>query len=360
MTRTGRAKGAGSAGGTTGGRPGQGDIAKMLGVSVSTVSRALADSSAINDDLKARILEAAAHIGYPTRERRTVEKLDAITVISTISGFRDTRSSIYFALLDGIKREAAQLAGGVETIMAREGDPLPDSIADKLGPRHGCIFLGMNARQGTHAALARRSVPAVICNGVDQELVVDSISPANFIGGTLMARQLMALGHRKFLYLSGVDRHTLQRRQAGFRQWVEAEAGVEDTEVHVLSLGGDISDSHADTFSEFMRTTGREVTAVFCYNDGAAVWAVECLKSMGLSVPDDVSVAGFDDMPISRIASPALTTFRIDWEAIGRDTVRMLHERMLDPSRAAHFMQVGGTYVARESTAEAPRHRKPR
>ena len=87
MTTTGRATRSTRAsqdGAPNGGKPGQGDIARMLGVSVSKVSRALADSAAINDELKARVFEAAARIGYPTKERRSVERLDAITVVSTI------------------------------------------------------------------------------------------------------------------------------------------------------------------------------------------------------------------------------------------------------------------------------------
>lgn len=357
MATTGRAarrvRATAEGGPANGSKPGQGDIARMLGVSVSTVSRALADSSLINDELKARVHEAAASIGYPTRERRPVEKLEAITVVSTISGFRDTRSSVYFALLDGIRQEAARFAGTVETVMSREGEPLPDRVLEALGPRTGCILLGVSASPGTAAALAGRQVPVVVCNGIDEELVVDSISPANHTVGKIMAQQLMALGHRRFLYLSGVDRQTLQRRLAGFRQWVEVQSGVEGARVDILGMGGDISDSHAATFTEFMRTRGREVTAIACYNDGAAVWAMECLKSMGLRVPDDISVAGFDDMPIAGIASPGLTTFHIDWEAIGRQTVRMLHDRMLDPARPAHFLQVGGSYTPRQSTAPA-------
>lgn len=358
MTTTGRATRSARASrdsAPNGGKPGQGDIARMLGVSVSTVSRALADSAAINDDLKARVFEAAARIGYPTKERRSVERLDAITVVSTITGFRDSRSSVYFSLLDGIKQEAGRLAGSVETVMSREGEPLPDDVFRALGPRAGCIFLGLAAAPGTHAALARRQVPAVVCNGIDEELVIDSISPANHTVGKIMAQHLMELGHRRFLYLSGVDRHTLRRRLAGFRQWVETQAGVEGTSVDVLGVGGDLSDSHAANFTEFMRTKGSGITAIVGYNDGAAVWAMECLKTMGIRVPDDISVAGIDDMPIAEIASPSLTTFHIDWEAIGRQTVRMLHERMLDPERPAHFLQVGGTFTPRRSTAPTDR-----
>ncbi|WMS44572.1 LacI family DNA-binding transcriptional regulator [Acuticoccus sp. MNP-M23] len=350
--RAAKPAGAARQGGTAeGGRPGQADIARMLGVSVSTVSRALADSSAINDALKARIVEAATEIGYATKERRPVERLDSITVLCTINSFRDTRSSVYFALLEGIKQESASLAGQIETVMSREGDPVPDAIAETLGPRNGCIFLGIVPGLDTSAALVERGVPVVVCNGIDEDLVVDSISPANHSGGKIMAQQLMALGHRKFLYLSGVNRQTLQRRFVGFRDWVEDGSGVAGAAVDELNLGSDISDHHASAFTEFMKTRGRQVTAVCCYNDGAAVWAVEYLKAMGLSVPQDVSVAGFDDMPIAQIASPPLSTFRIDWEEIGRQTARMLHARMVEPQRAVHFLQVGGNFISRDSTA---------
>lgn len=330
-------------------RPRQDDIARALGLSVSTVSRALADSELVNADVKRRVREAAASVGYPVKTRGGAAPLDEVVVMCAIAAFRETRSTVYFALLDGIKEEAARVAGGVRTVMGADGDPVPAEIDAALGPGTGCVFLGVTPAEGTARALAGRGVPTVVANGIDEALVVDSISPANHAGGAIVAGHLLGLGHRRLGYLSGVRRQTLHRRLAGFRQGVEAGPG--DASMRELRLPGDISDAHGDAFRDWMLGEARGITALTCYNDGAAVWAMERLHRMGLSVPGDVSVAGFDDMAIAQIASPSLTTFRIDWAEIGRQTVRMLHRRMLEPGAAVHFLQVGGALVARQSTA---------
>lgn len=331
-------------------RPGQSDIANALGVSVSTVSRALAGSDLINSDVKRRVHEVAIQLGYPVKLKQDPQRFDSITVLASLDAFRDTRSSIYNSLLDGIREQSGRYTPKISTVITRSRAPLPAEIDAMLGPRTGCIFLGLTPNSETVRSLAERRVPAIVCNGIDEELLIDSVSPANYFGGAVMARYLMGLGHRKILYLAGNQRRTLQMRYMGFQQQIETLSGDKTACVQsVYQLGAEISEEQFDGFADWINQHRHEATALFCYNDSAAVWALEGIKSMGLKVPEDLSVIGFDDMPIARIASPGLTTFRIDWHEVGLICMQLLHKRMISPDMPAQLLQVGGQLIERQS-----------
>lgn len=332
-------------------RASQADIAKRLGVSISTVSRALADSPSITLDIRRKVHERAIELGYPLRQRRDIENFDKIFIFSEIEFFNDTNSSIYQALLDGIREEAARYSENIEVIMTRPHTPIKDDVRAQIGPTTGVIFLGLSPAPETLKDFAEAGIAAVVANGVDEDLKLDSVSPTNFLGGTILARHLTDLGHRRFLYFGGRDRPTLQRRFAGSRQHIEGSDDWPDAKV-VSAFKRDLSGpEEADRlrFDRWILRYREDVTALLCYNDGVAVWAMEAMKSLGISVPDDMSVVGFDDMPVARLTSPGLTTFRINWSEIGRESVQILHKRFSFPQAEVKMVQIGGRMIVRDS-----------
>ncbi len=335
-------------------RASQADIAQALGVSISTVSRALSDSPSITEPIRRKVRDCALQIGYPIKQRQTVESFESIVVISAIEDFNDVRSSIYYETLSGIREEAHKVSGSVETFMTQSRTPLPAEISNRLNPRTGCIFLGLTPAPETLADFAERGISSVIANGIDEELRVDAITPTNFLGGAVIGRYLMGMGHRRFLYMGGRNRLTLQRRFAGFRQHVEGGADAADGKV--VSVFGHTSrrpvEPDLKEFQAWVTTHLHDATALFCYNDSAAVWAIEAMRMIGISIPDEMSVAGFDDMPIAKLASPALTTFRINWVDVGEEAVQTLHRRMVSPESAVRLIQLGGQLVPRDSVAK--------
>lgn len=333
-------------------RPGQTDIAKTLGVSVSTVSRALAGSPLIKDSVKQQVRDAAVKIGYRIKEAQGFEGFERIVVLTSLAAFSDTRSSMYNRLLDGIRAEATRYGGEFSITIAKSRTPIPDAADKNLGPKSGCIFLGITPDAATAQNLADRGIPAVVCNGLDEELILDSISPANFQGAAIMARHLLELGHKKFLYLAGSDRATLRLRYLGFEKHIERHCDTSGAGIlSIFEEGTDQSEEKGERFKRWIKAERSDATALFCFNDGAAVWAIEHLQSIGISVPDDISVVGFDDLPIAEISDPDLTTFRIDWTQIGRQTVQILHKRMISPHSAPEILQVSGNLITRNSSS---------
>ncbi len=328
--------------------PGQADIADLAGVSVSTVSRALADSDLVSSEVKARVRQAAAQVGYPLRVQPQASRLSTIYVFAVLRSFRDTRSSVYHALLAGIRELAATRNIEIEVIMVRQDDNLPDGFMDQCPPGSACIFLGTIPASGVFGALGDANIPAILCNGLDDDLKVDSVAPANHSGGKQIGQHLVENGHLQVGFISGPDRPTLNRRFLGAQLAIEKAGG---SVVGEFDLDGDASSDSTTHFKTWFNKAGHNATALFCFNDAAAVWVEEALGDMGISVPDDVSIVGFDDLPIAEIATPALTTFRIDWIDIGRRACIMLEQRMENPNAPTQMLQVGGTLVERASVA---------
>ncbi|MHA3977542.1 LacI family DNA-binding transcriptional regulator [Halovulum sp. GXIMD14794] len=330
-------------------RPGQSDIADALGISVSTVSRALADSPAINDDIKSRVQEVAQQIGYPIRQSPRVEQFERISILTSLGALNDSRSSIYAAMIEGIRSVAPRVSGKVDSSITRSRTFHDQKLDASFGPRTGCIFLGVVPTAEVAADIVERGIPAVVANGVDQEYLIDSIAPANFGGARLMGRHLTSMGHNNFLYLQGIGRTTLERRFDGFRQHVESSGGRITA---TFGEGGSFDEALFERFTTWLKTERGDATALFCFNDGAAAWALEAVRAIGLSVPGDLSIVGFDDMPIAAMTAPPLTTFRIDWEGLGEQTIDLLHQRLHQPQRPVQFLQVGGTLVPRDSVRD--------
>jgi DNA-binding LacI/PurR family transcriptional regulator len=235
--------------------------------------------------------------------------------------------------------------------MTRSDTPISDDIRAQIGATTGVIFLGLSPAPETLNDFAEAGIAAVVANGVDEELKLDSVSPTNFLGGIILAKYLTDLGHRRVLYFRGLDRSTLLRRFAGSRQHIEGRDDWPDAKV-VSSFKRDLSGSEeADRvrFNAWITRYKDDATALLCFNDGAAVWAIEAMRALGMSVPDDMSVVGFDDMPVARLTNPSLTTFSINWDEIGRESVQILHKRFSFPHAEIKMVQIGGHMIVRDS-----------
>lgn len=333
-------------------KPGQGEIARRLGVSVSTVSRALAGSEAVSPDVRARVLRTAERLGYAQRRPRVLPGLRRIWTVATLAAFRDLRSSIYLLALEALRSEAAAVGAAFETAMTRPGEGLPEAVAAAIGPDEGVVFLGVRPDEAARAVLAARAAPAVLCNDIDDACRLDAVAPANFSGGMIAAGRLLQDGHRRVGVLLGPDRPTLRRRMLGLRlRLEEAGGGV----VGAFPLGAEPEGAAAAAFGRWLDGLAERPTALFCYNDSAAAWAIEALRERGLATPDDMSVMGFDDMPIASLTDPGLTTLRVDWADLGRCAVRMIGERAADPQGPARFLQIGASLIERGSICCASR-----
>ena len=200
-------------------------------------------------------------------------------------------------------------------------------------------------------AIHDRGIPAVIVNGREPLMRIDSVAPANRTGGYIGARHLIENGHTRILTLSHSKRPTIRDRIAGSRKAMR-EAGIECEEGLTIELEAMRSNLAFNAIRDRIEAKGSaDFTAILCCNDDCAFGAIAALNEAGLNVPDDVSVVGFDDIPTAAMNSVPLTTIRVEAEDIGERGINRLLERIKSRDRIATYTETAVKLVKRRSTA---------
>jgi len=340
-----------------GGKPRLSDIAAAASVSVSTVSRALSGASGISDELRRQVIEVAGQLGYDKlpSERRDGPSapIGSVTVLTCTQYITDSGNDFYSAILEGVRGTCAEMEIGLKSHLLDLNNPdlagcarALDSIACE-----GILLLGLD--EAPFLDVVRHAgVPAVIVSGDDPEMELDSVSPAFRSGANLATRHLISLGHRDILHVNAMRRSTCRKRLDGFQDALR-DAGISFREEMVMDLPSYTAEDVERAMAERLRRGPLGVTAVSCVTDSAAMGVISALRNAGCEVPRDISVIGFDDMPVSQFFSPGLTTIHVAREDIGRTAVERLLDRVRDPGAPAWRIELGGHLVQRESVAPA-------
>ncbi|RUM05157.1 LacI family DNA-binding transcriptional regulator [Rhizobium chutanense] len=330
-------------------RPRQADIATLAGVSVSTVSRVLANEPGISDTVRRQILKVAAEHGYPVKPAS--ESVAGALALIASDGVTGGLSVFYEAIVDGLRAGAAEAGMPFEIRMVREDRITPDAVRDYMqaAAAEGLFLVGIDPNEMLRDWLQGSMTPAVLVNGTDPRMQFDGVSPANFFGAYEATTRLTRAGHRRILHLSGSHRHTIRERIRGFEAAIAAVPGAEGRFVSLALKGGASQEAHERTAAILAENAG--FTAAFCMNDFIAVGVLEAVTEAGLRVPEDFAIVGFDDLPCALMTNPQLSTMRVDRAALGREAVSLMLSRFRNRTvPARHICQAvvpvaGGTVV---------------
>ena len=318
-------------------RANQADIAERLGVSVSTVSRALANEIGISDAVRRDVQRMARTLGYKSKHIAPAIAGDKRAVaLVPLGGAMVSLESFYFDIVEGMRVQAAEMGVALDVRLVNEASVTMEMIRRQVekSDAGGLLLAGIDPWDELTDWCAEAGISAVLVNGSDPQMRMSSVAPANFYGAYLAARQLLDAGHRRILHYTHRQRPTIRERQRGFEAAIAATPGAVGTIVN--SVDSTSTELAADILS------GRhDVTALFCWNDGIAVQMLEALHTK-------CSVMGFDDLPIAGMASPRLSTIRVDREAIGRGAIRLLAQQ-LDGETAIQQLEIGVTAVPGET-----------
>lgn len=325
-------------------RASQADIAEKLGVSVSTVSRALANEIGISDAVRQEVQRVARMLGYRSKHPPTTGKLDkralAFVPLNSAMG---SLASFYHGIVEGMRAQAEQAGIALDVRLVNEDMVTLDFVRRHVAKSSadGLILAGIDPDDELTQWAQEAGIAIVLANGSDPQMRFNSVSPANFYGAYMATRHLLDHGHRRILHYTYHHRPTIRQRRRGF------EAAIADC----LDATGTVVISNEHSSRELLADlmAGKyDVTAVFCWNDGVAVTMVETLLGADSPMPEGFSLVGFDDLPIAGIASPRLSTVRVDREAIGRGVVRLLANQ-LDGDAAVQQLEIGLTLVEGET-----------
>jgi len=328
-------------------RPRQADIASLAGVSVSTVSRVLANEPGISESVRRHIFKVAAEHGYPVKA--VSESVAGGLALIASDGATGGLSVFYESIVEGLRAGAADAGMPFEVRLVREDRTTPDVVGEYMqtAEAEGLFLVGIDPSDTLRAWLEETGTPTVLVNGTDPRLRLDGVSPSNFFGAYEATSRLTKAGHRRILHLTGSHRHTIRERVRGFEAAIAAVPDAEGRLIPLTFQGSASREAHERTVAILAEDQG--YTAAFCMNDFIAVGVLEAVTEAGLRVPEDFAIVGFDDLPCAVMTNPRLSTMRVDRAALGREAVSLMISRYRDRTAPArHICQAvvpvaGGT-----------------
>lgn len=332
----------------------QEDIAQAVGVSVSTVSRVLSGAPGISPTTTQKVLRAAAELGTPITlpsdgteivNHRMQRALLFLKQVDLNSG----SGSIYHFVMTGIQKAARQYGLRIELALLGQDGNIPESILG--GSETGVLFAGVDPSQDLLKRLYETGHPAVLVNGLDPSMTHDQIAPNNYQGGRLAAQYLMQMGHRRILQLGTRRRATLAARTQGFLTAID-QAELEGLNCDFIEMEN-VTEQDAQIIMKRLLNKGPlPYSAVFCSADSVALSVMQELRMRGIDVPHEVSLLGFNGLPLAEFSSPLLSTLIVDWEYLGHEAIRLLCTRSAQPERPAQQILTQVILKQAETVAE--------
>jgi LacI family repressor for deo operon, udp, cdd, tsx, nupC, and nupG len=325
------------------------DVARDLGVSVATVSRALSRPHLLRPATRERVMGAVERLGYrPNLLARGLRQGLAQAILFVAPNLSPFFLEI-FAGAEEVTRNSqfALLFGNSGGDPEREQDFF-DQVAS--GRADGIILL-TGAAPAAYAAGHRQLPPLVTVLERLAGASVPVVNTDHHAGAAEAVRYLISLGHRRIAHITGLRRvPSALRRLEGYRAALTAAGLASPAE---LIHGGDFSIGSGASGMQHLMELAQPPTAVLCGNDEMAYGAIRAAHKLGLSVPEDVSVVGFDDLNLAEFYNPPLTTVNIPRQELGRRAAQELIDQ-LSGREVAREVVLPTRLVIRESTAAPP------
>ncbi len=290
-------------------------VAQEAGVSASTVSRILNGTAGVTSAKKAAVEAAIAKLGFvpnPVARGLAGGRTLSIGVVTQSIG-----SPFYAVALRGIERELDRTGYSPLFVSGHWNAHEEARCIEVLRSRRvdGIILLTGRLDDAALAACAR-ALPVVVTGRTLKAPGLFTMNFDNFEGGRLATQHLIALGHRRIAFIAGDPRHPdASERQRGYRAALEAAGIGHDSR---LVVPGMYSEESGEQAVERLLAQGQRFTAIFAANDQMAIGAALALHRRRLRVPEDVSLVGFDDLPVARYLTPPLSTVQHPAHEMGR------------------------------------------
>lgn len=309
------------------------DIARAAGVGVATVSRALGDHPDVGEATRTRVRAIAQDLGYRPSVAARALRTGGFRAVSVIVpddawGWWEpvVRAAFEAAGSAGYRLTAHPVAGAEDGVAA-----VIEELADV--PIDGVIIICVPDQQGARDACDRLALPAIAIDDTSRNLRFPTVSPRNRDGARTLVRHLIARGHHSIAMLRAVlgedekqwgEGLFIDERVAGYREALDAARIPYDGRL-VIDCPHPFDEAQPDWPGlDALLKTGPRPDALFCVADMIAAPALRTLRRHGLTVPEDMSVAGFDDERAARLLSPQLTTIRQPYYTMGHKAVELL------------------------------------
>lgn len=316
-------------------------IAESAGVSAPTVSKVLNGRKGVSDDTRARIEELINRYGYRTPPNRS-------NILELV--FRELKSMWAVEIIRGVEQVARRNRVGVMVSAFGLHDSTAAMMDDTVGRRPRCVLSVAQLSEAERAQLRAKGIPFVVFDPTG-ELPDDVpfVGATNWRGGRSAAQHLIGLGHRRVAMISGPeDVLCCRARQAGYDSAMKAARLPVDPGLVVVA---ELTREDGCVAARTLLARPDRPTAIFASNDLQALGAYQAAREAGLRIPQDVSVVGFDDLPVVAWADPPLTTVHqpLTEMAVAATELALALGRGEEPSQIG--VEIATTLTVRDSTA---------
>ncbi|HEX5204961.1 LacI family DNA-binding transcriptional regulator [Paractinoplanes rhizophilus] len=323
----------------------QAEIAKQASTTVPTVSKVLNGRPGVSDELRAQIEAVVQRLGYqqPARKQQSARLIEVLCY--------EIDSPFGSEVVAHIEQAARQSGFGmVLTGSNADNRPHPGWVDDVVGRQPvGVVLIACRLSEADRKMLRSRNIRIVAIDPAGTPAPdIPSIGSADWKGGYLATRHLIDLGHRRIGIITGpADMMASTARQSGYTAALEA-AGI-PIEPSLIRPG---QFHHADGLAEGLALLSRpdRPTAIFASSDLYALGVYEAARSLGIGIPDELSVVGYDDLRIAQWAGPPLTTVHVPLARMAQDAVHLIQRLGEEPELSSSRTDIETTLVVRAST----------
>lgn len=340
-------------------------IADYIGVSKFVVSKALSGKGGVSETTKERVIQAASQLGYFSQKNAYVKPMkleqlptgaaagkQSVLVLMPNIRFQTKESAYWGRILDGI---AARLEeGGFGMVIVSEQSV--EHFMNVLNPSGILGLIGVGEISSAQLLEVHRiGLPMVLVDHEDMLIPSDTVFANNYESMYRLTKHLIGSGHKRLCFVGDIGySRSFKDRYLGFRSALEEEGIAVSAEDWLLPAEG----LTREQFEESVRNWASKKqklkalpTALLCANDMIAIGALHALEELGIPVPGEVSVTGFDNIDSAYRMTPALTTVHVPKEQLGRRAVERLLGRIANKSDPMEKLLLAGELLYRESTA---------
>lgn len=314
------------------------DVARAANVSTATVSRCLNSPERVVGATRERVLAAVEALGYsPNFGAQAL----AAKRTNTIGAVIPTMENAIFArVLQAFQEDIARNKSTLLVASSSYRQDIEEEQIRSLVARgaDALLLIGECRNPEIYDFLRNRNIPYVVAWSYRSDGEHSFVGFDNYAAAKAMTEKVLALGHRRIAMIAGITLHNDRARDRvrAVRETAKAH-GVTLSDADVVEAAYRFDDA-AEAFARLMQHDPRP-TAVICGNDVLAIGALTCAKAMGLRVPEDVSITGFDDVEISSVTEPGITTVRVPQRQIGQVAAEILIRQLQSKTATRTFEQ---------------------
>jgi len=322
-------------------------VAEKAGVSIATVSRVLNESTLVQDETRELVKRIARDLRYsPNIAARSLSRNSTETIGVLLP---DLYGEFFSEVIRGMDITARQNKFNLIISSSHNSKAeIEAALRTMSGRVDGLIIMSPHIDASTMNSNLPGTLPVVLLNCHVEGSAFDAMNIDNYNGARAVVAHLAGHGHKRIAIIKGTEKNIdAQERLGGYRDAIMASPAEYSSS---YEFQGDFTEASAYKAAIQILNTNPKPTAIFASNDAMAIGALSALRTHNISVPEDIALAGFDDIPIATYITPSLTTVRVRISDLGALAVTRLLDAMHTKKEHVHQQSVLGTeLIARES-----------